>query len=57
MGKREIYRSSIFLSLYCSSVRFLERGKIPEVVGCVDRTLVATIIRLKKLIPGETESN
>lgn len=35
--------------------RFIDRGKIVEVVGCVDRTLHRNRLH-RKLSPGETES-
>ncbi|XP_049523941.1 putative nuclease HARBI1 [Dermacentor silvarum] len=35
--------------------RFLERGKLPGVVGCVDGTLIA-IVRPRKMSPAETEA-
>lgn len=34
---------------------FLDHGKTPEVVGCVDGT-VASIVRPKTLSPSDTES-
>ncbi|KAH7966392.1 hypothetical protein HPB49_015918 [Dermacentor silvarum] len=35
--------------------RFLERGKLPGIVGCVDGTLIA-IVRPRKMSPAETEA-